>query len=217
MLLPLTPILNWSDPERLTQYDGADQTVRGDHPHLQFLTFPELPPVDCERRLLQPYGHRPPGPTLVGADVDREVGSRAAFARQDVACTGCSSPAGLSRAADFHVYLDEFHTFATLSLATMLSELRKYRVELTLAHQYLSQLEEEVRDAILGNVGTVISFRVGAGDASVLEQEFFPEFTAADLAGLPNYNIYLRLMVNGEVSRPFSAETLPPELPKRLA
>ena len=90
----------------------------------------------------------------------------------------------------------------------MLSELRKYRVNLVLAHQYLSQLEEEVRDAILGKVGTMISFRVGAGDARVLEQEFFPEFTAADLAGLPNYNVYLRLMVDGQVSRPFSAVTV---------
>ncbi len=79
---------------------------------------------------------------------------------------------------DFYLYIDEFHTFATLSLATMLSELRKYRVNLVLAHQYLSQLEPEVCDAILGNVGTMISFRVGASDAKVLEQEISPEFSA---------------------------------------
>ena len=90
----------------------------------------------------------------------------------------------------------------------MLSELRKYRTGLILAHQYLSQLDVQVRDAILGNVGTIICFRVGASDAQVLEKEFSPEFTASDLMSLPNYNIYLKLMIEGEVSRPFSAETM---------
>ena len=125
--------------------------------------------------------------------------------------------AGLSRVGiseedrrDFSVYLDEFHTFSTLSLATMLSELRKYRVNLVLAHQYLSQLDEGVRDAILGNVGTIVGFRVGAGDAEILEREFLPEFSASDLASLPNYHVYLRLMIDGVVSRPFSARTIHP-------
>jgi Helicase HerA, central domain/TraM recognition site of TraD and TraG len=124
--------------------------------------------------------------------------------------------AGLSRAdtpederRDFHVYLDEFQNFTTLSLATMLSELRKYRVSLTLSHQYLSQLEPEVRDAILGNVGTTISFRLGVPDAEILAKEFYPEFSVEDLINLPNYHIYLKLMVGGVVSQPFSAETLP--------
>jgi hypothetical protein len=129
--------------------------------------------------------------------------------------------AGLSRVGiseegrrDFHVYLDEFHTFSTLSLATMLSELRKYRVNLVLAHQYLSQLDEGVRDAILGNVGTIVGFRVGAGDAEILEREFLPEFSASDLVNLPNYHVYLKLMIDGVVSRPFSAKTLlPPSQP----
>ncbi|MBI4375513.1 MAG: type IV secretion system DNA-binding domain-containing protein [Elusimicrobia bacterium] len=110
---------------------------------------------------------------------------------------------------DFFVYLDEFPTFTTLSLATMLSELRKYRASLVLAQQYLSQVDEQVRDAILGNVGTIISFRLGLADAEFLEQEFEPEFRATDLVSLPNYCIYMRLMMNGKVSRPFSAETLP--------
>ncbi|HWM90308.1 MAG TPA: type IV secretion system DNA-binding domain-containing protein [Thermoanaerobaculia bacterium] len=108
---------------------------------------------------------------------------------------------------DFFVYLDEFHTFATLSLATMLSELRKYRVGLILAHQYFSQLETEIRDAVLGNVGTLISFRVGALDAPLLAREFSPVFDSDDLLSLPNFNIYLKLMIDGEVSRPFSAKT----------
>jgi len=110
---------------------------------------------------------------------------------------------------DFFVYLDEFHAFTTLSLASMLSELRKYRVGLVLAHQYLSQLDEQVRDAVLGNVGTLVCFRVGAVDAEVLEKEFYPEFRTTDLVSLPNYHIYLRLMIDGRVSRPFSAETIP--------
>src|SRR5205807_5333239 len=112
---------------------------------------------------------------------------------------------------DFHVYLDEFQNFTTLSLANMLSELRKYRVNLVLAHQYLSQLEPEVRDAILGNVGTIISFRLGVPDAEVLAQEFYPDFSVADLINLPNYHVYLKLMIDGAVSKPFSAETMNPE------
>ncbi len=124
---------------------------------------------------------------------------------------------GLSRAAepeagrkDFYVYLDEFQSFTTLSLANMMSELRKYRVNLILAHQYLSQLDEKVRDAILGNVGSTISFRLGLADAEIVGQEFWPEFSKEDLIGLPNYSVYIKLMVNGAVTRPFSAATIAP-------
>lgn len=109
---------------------------------------------------------------------------------------------------DFYLYLDEFQTFATLTLATMLSELRKYRLSLVLAHQYLSQLETEVRDAVFGNVGTFIAFRVGAFDAPTVAREFAPVFDAADLLSLPNFSVYLRLMIDGEPSRAFSAEIL---------
>ncbi len=123
--------------------------------------------------------------------------------------------AGLSRAdvpeaerRDFYVYLDEFQSFTTLSLANMLSELRKYHVSLILAHQYLSQLDEQVRDAILGNAGSIICFRVGPADAEILGREFYPEFTSGDLSRLPNHNIYLKLMVDGAVTAPFSAETV---------
>lgn len=125
--------------------------------------------------------------------------------------------AGLSRAdvpeagrREFYLYLDEFQTFTTLALATMLSELRKYHINLILANQYLSQVDPLVRDAILGNVGTLVSFRLGPEDAELLAKEFYPEFTFEDLVGLPNYTIYLKLMVDGAVSRPFSAETLRP-------
>ncbi len=128
--------------------------------------------------------------------------SLAAFARAD-------QPEEARR--PFFLYLDEFHTFATLSLATMLSELRKYRVGLVLAHQYLSQLETEIRDAVFGNVGTLISFRVGALDAPVIARELSPTFEPDDLISLPNYHIYLRLMIDGEPSKPFSARTIQPE------
>lgn len=124
--------------------------------------------------------------------------------------------AGLSRAnhleedrPDFYVYLDEFQNFTTLSLTNMLSELRKYRVSMILAHQFLSQLDPHIRDAILGNVGTIISFRVGSSDAEILGKEFYPEFTITDLTRLPNYHVYLKMMVEGTVSVPFSATTLP--------
>jgi DNA helicase HerA-like ATPase len=108
----------------------------------------------------------------------------------------------------FFLYLDEFQMFATLSLATMLSELRKYNVSLILAHQYLSQLDGEVQDAILGNVGTLICFRISADDAAHFAREMEPEFEAVDFIGQKNHHIYLRLMIDGQVSQPFSATTL---------
>jgi hypothetical protein len=115
------------------------------------------------------------------------------------------------RRRDFHLYLDEFQTFTTLGLANMLAELRKYRLCMVLAHQYISQLEPEVRDAILGNVGTLICFRLGLPDAERLADEFHPKFSATDIINLPNYHIYLKLMIRGEVSKPFSAVTLQPD------
>jgi CxxC-x17-CxxC domain-containing protein len=115
---------------------------------------------------------------------------------------------------DFYLYVDEFQNFATDSFAGILSEARKYRLDLIIAHQYIGQLVTEtttkVRDAVFGNVGTLISFRVGASDAEFLEKEFLPEFNIQDLVNLENYNIYLKLMIDGVSSRPFSAVTLPP-------
>lgn len=125
--------------------------------------------------------------------------------------------AGLARAnvqesarRDFALYLDEFQVFATLSLATMLAELRKYRVCLVLANQYLGQLEIEIRDAVIGNAGTLICFRLSAADAAYFSREFAATFDEGDLVSLPNYNMCLRLMIDGEVSRPFSAMTCQP-------
>jgi len=122
---------------------------------------------------------------------------------------------------DFYLYVDEFQNFATDAFASILSEARKYRLCLILIHQYIAQLDEmtekgkstKVRDAVFGNVGTLISFRVGAVDAEFLEKEFLPEFNIDNLVNLDKYNIYLKLMIDGAASRAFSATTLPP-LPK---
>jgi len=103
------------------------------------------------------------------------------------------------------VYLDEFQNFTTLMLANMMSELRKYGVGLTLAHQHLHQLEPDIRHAVLGNTATLISFRVGAEDAGFLAREFQPKFGVEDLINLPNRDIYLKLMIDGTPSHPFSA------------
>jgi hypothetical protein len=111
---------------------------------------------------------------------------------------------------DFFLYVDEFQNFATESFASILSEARKYRLSLTLAHQYIAQMEEVVRDAVFGNAGTIISFRIGAEDSEYLEKEFAPVLTAEDLVNLPKYEIYLKLMVDGVAGRPFSAATLAP-------
>jgi Type IV secretion-system coupling protein DNA-binding domain len=114
-----------------------------------------------------------------------------------------------SERRDFYLYADEYPSFTTTSFAGMLSEMRKYHVGLVLAHQYMEQVEESVRGAVLGNVGTIIAFRVGLADALLLEKEFHPEFAANDLINLPNYHIYLKLMIDGVVSKPFSATTMP--------
>jgi len=121
------------------------------------------------------------------------------------------------RRRDFFLYVDEFQNFATESFVNILSEARKYRLSLVLAHQYIGQLIHEqnvkVRDAIFGNMGTIICFRVGASDAEFLEKELLPEFNENDLVNLAKANIYIKLMVDGVASRPFSAETLPPVRP----
>ena len=111
---------------------------------------------------------------------------------------------------DFYLYVDEFQNFATESFASILSEARKYRLNLTIAHQYITQMEEPVRDAVFGNAGTIVAFRVGAADAEFMEKEFEPQFTPSDLVNLDKYNAYIRLMINGITSKPFSMQTIPP-------
>ena len=123
--------------------------------------------------------------------------------------------AGMNRASlpvtqrrPFAVYIDEFQNFASGSFASNLSEMRKYGIELILAHQYLAQLPESLRSSIFGNVGTIISFRIGAEDGEYISQEFLPIFHANDLISLPAYHIYLKLSIGGKTSEPFSALTL---------
>ncbi|WP_291122302.1 type IV secretory system conjugative DNA transfer family protein [Flavobacterium sp. UBA6046] len=109
----------------------------------------------------------------------------------------------------FYVYIDEAHSFLSTSFATMLSEVRKYGIGLFLTHQYLDQLPEEVRSAVLGNVGTIITFRLGTADAKVMAEEFYPVFTVDDFINLPKHCIYLKLLIDGSASKPFSAKTNP--------
>jgi len=111
---------------------------------------------------------------------------------------------------NFYFFVDEFQSFANESFADILSEARKYKLNLTIAHQYIEQMPEEVRAAVFGNVGTMITFRVGSYDADVLEKEFLPAFSAEDIVNLDKYQLYLRLMIDGVGSRPFSAVALPP-------
>jgi energy-coupling factor transporter ATP-binding protein EcfA2 len=118
-------------------------------------------------------------------------------------------PATLKKAPPFYFYVDEFQNFANETFAEILSEARKYNLNLIMAHQYVEQMEEEVRAAVFGNVGTTVAFRVGPFDAEVLETIFMPEFTKEDLVNLGQYQIYTTLMIDGVGSRPFSATTLP--------
>lgn len=128
----------------------------------------------------------------------------AAMSRADV------SDRVLKMLPNSYLYVDEFQNFANASFADILSEARKYKLNLTIAHQYIEQMDEQVRAAVFGNVGTMMTFRVGATDAEVLEKEYTPEFTIEDLVNLGFAQIYLKLMIDGLTSSPFSATTLPP-------
>jgi type IV secretory pathway TraG/TraD family ATPase VirD4 len=110
----------------------------------------------------------------------------------------------------FFLFVDEFQDFVPENFSFILSEARKYGLCLTLAHQYLGQLDEKLREAIFGNVGTVICFKIGIEDAEILEKEFYPDFKREDLINIDKYRIYLRMAINGKTSKPFSARTLPP-------
>ena len=144
----------------------------------------------------------------VGADTSTLLGALLVSRLGLAALSRADQPEGERR--DFYLYLDEFHNFTTLSLTGMLSELRKYRLNLILAHQYLAQLDERLLAAVLGNAGTVVTFRLGAQDAEEMAPEFAPEFSPSDMVNLPNHHVCLKLMIDGRVSRPFSARTLPP-------
>jgi DNA helicase HerA-like ATPase len=141
----------------------------------------------------------------VGEDVAHILGalfissiSSAAFSRADT---------DEEKRVPYMAYMDEFHNFTTLSLVNMFSEMRKFKLGMVLAHQYFHQLEDDIRRAILGNAGTIISFRVGTEDAQFLSKEMYPAFKLEDFINLPNYSVYLKLMINGVPSKPFSGVT----------
>lgn len=121
-----------------------------------------------------------------------------------------ASPTELKKLPNFYLYVDEFQSFANKSFADILSEARKYKLSLNITHQYVEQMAEEVRAAVFGNVGTMITFRVGSFDAEIFEKEFAPVFTMEDIVNLDKYQIYLKLMIDEVASQPFSATTLPP-------
>ena len=137
---------------------------------------------------------------LLGAMIITKV-QLAAMSRANVAA---------SERPDCFLYVDEFQNFATESFASILSEARKYNLGLTIAHQYIAQMVEEVKDAVIGNVGTMITFRVGAPDAEALVKEFAPVFDANDLVNLQKAHIYVKLLIDGIAAPAFSAQTLPP-------
>jgi hypothetical protein len=111
----------------------------------------------------------------------------------------------------FYLYIDEFQNVTTNSIATILSEARKYKLALTVAHQFIAQLDEKIRDAVFGNVGSLASFRIGSDDAEYLEKQFAPVFTAADLMNIDNRNAYVRMLVRGRPVKPFNIEIPPPQ------
>jgi hypothetical protein len=125
--------------------------------------------------------------------------------------------AALSRVDDptrsfppFYLHIDEFQNVSTPAIASILSEARKYKLSLTVVHQFIAQLDQGIKDAVFGNVGSIVSFRVGTEDAQFLEQQFTPVFTAKDIMNVPNYNAFLRILANGVPTKPFSMATMPP-------
>lgn len=128
----------------------------------------------------------------------------AALSRVDMFGTG-------RKPNDFYLYIDEFQNVTTPSIASILSEARKYRLSLNVAHQFISQLTDEIKNAVFGNVGSMAVFRVGPDDAKYLESKFAPTFSAEDITRLDNYNAYLNLLINGQPGKPFNITTLPPE------
>jgi hypothetical protein len=117
-----------------------------------------------------------------------------------------------AKPADFYLYIDEFQNITTNSISQILSEARKYRLSLNVAHQYIAQLDEGIKNAVFGNVGSMAVYRVSSDDAKYLESQFAPVFNASDIMNLENYNAYLKILVNGQPAKPFNIQAMrPPE------
>jgi len=140
--------------------------------------------------------------SLIGLIVTGKI-AMAAFSRVDMP---------EEKRKDFYLYIDEFQNFATDSISTILSEARKYKLCLTIAHQFIGQLPQKIRDSVFGNVGTMAVFRIGADDAEFVEKQFQPVFSARDLINIGNRNFYTKLMIDGEISKPFNIATMRPSV-----
>ncbi|UPT68022.1 MAG: type IV secretion system DNA-binding domain-containing protein [Sphingobacteriales bacterium JAD_PAG50586_3] len=139
----------------------------------------------------------------LGEDVSKILG---AFFVSSLGMAACSRADKLEEdRRPFHIFIDEFHNFTTLSLVNMFSELRKFKVSMTVAHQYIAQLEPAIRSSVFGNAGTIISFRIGTEDAQYMAKEMHPVFEVEDFINLSNFNMYLQLMIDGKKSKGFSA------------
>jgi len=112
---------------------------------------------------------------------------------------------------DFYLYLDEFQNFTTESISTILAEARKYKLCLTIAHQFIGQLDEKIKNAVFGNVGSMVCFRIGAEDAEFVVKQYEPVFSQQDLINIDNFNAYLKLLIDGQTTRPFNIQTYPPK------
>ena len=146
----------------------------------------------------------------LGGDIANVLGGLIVSSLAQAAYSRANQPEAERK--DWILYLDEFQSFTTAAFADMLSELRKYRVGLVCTTQFSSGLDQNVLEAILGNVGTLIAFRVGATDAAILARQFGNDVpSASDLVGLPNFEMYVKLMVDGQQTKPFSARTLSPQ------
>jgi hypothetical protein len=149
----------------------------------------------------------------IGEDASGLLGSLLVTAIQIAAMSRADIPEADRR--DFFLYVDEFQNFATESFATLLSEARKYRLSLILANQYLAQMDAATMAAVFGNVGSLLAFQVGASDAELIAEQLGGDVTPRDLMALPKYTAYLRLLIDGQPSRPFSMNTLPPAADQR--
>lgn len=139
----------------------------------------------------------------IGEDASSLLGSILLTSIQLAAMHRATQPENTRK--PFYLYIDEMHSFVSLSFIDVLAEARKYGLSLFLTHQYIEQIDERIRGAIFGNVGTIISFRIGANDAEYLEKEFYPIFNKNDFINLPMYEMCLKLMIDGATSQPFSA------------
>jgi len=152
---------------------------------------------------------------LIGEENTTLLGSLMVTKIQLAAMSRANVP--FDQRSPFYLYIDEFQTFSTESFANILSEARKYNLNLIITHQYIKQLTEKVRDAVFGNVGTIISFRIGPDDAAFIEKQFNPDFSENDLINIPNYNFYIKYLIDGMPSNAFSAIGLPPLLPFEIS